>query len=265
VVGTEGFTFTSDKPVVTGLVGTQTVGSGSDTLVLKLSEDAYRGDAQFTVRVDGKQVGGTMTAHAIKNAGQYENLEIKGDWAAGSHKVSVTFLNDAWGGSATTDRNLHVEGATFNGTAVTGSGLGSVNGTESFSFTEAGNTLSSVDGAKSFTLSEVSPKLILHMSEDAWNGHAQFKIRVDGVQVGGTQTVTAIHSKGEVQEFAFDGKWSAGEHKIEVEFLNDAYGGTASADRNLYVEAIEVGSTYSDLDFAMKSNGTAHFDHILFT
>jgi hypothetical protein len=67
-----------------------------------------------------------------------------------------------------------------------------------------------------------------------------------------------------VQEFAFDGKWSAGEHKIEVQFLNDAYGGTASADRNLYVEAIEVGGTYNDLDFAMKSNGTAHFDHILF-
>jgi hypothetical protein len=66
-----------------------------------------------------------------------------------------------------------------------------------------------------------------------------------------------------VQEFASDGKWSAGEHKIEVQFLNDAYGGTASADRNLYVEAIEVGSTYSDLDFAMKSNGTTHFDHIL--
>jgi Zn-dependent membrane protease YugP len=264
VNGTESFSFTSDKPVVTGLVGTQTVGSGPDILVLKLSEDAYRGDAQFTVRVDGKQVGGTMTAHAIKSAGQYENLEIKGDWAAGSHKVNVTFLNDAWGGSATTDRNLHVEGATFNGASVAGSVLGSVNGTESFSFTEAGNALGSVNGTESSTPSEASQKLILHMSEDAWNGNAQFKVRVDGVQVGGTQTVTAIHSRGQVQEFAFDGKWSAGEHKIEVQFLNDAYGGTASADRNLYVEAIEVGSTYNDLDFAMKSNGTAHFDHILF-
>ena len=31
----------------------QTVGSGSDNLVLRISQDAYRGSAQYTIRVDG--------------------------------------------------------------------------------------------------------------------------------------------------------------------------------------------------------------------
>jgi hypothetical protein len=246
VGGASGTTSPPPAEPAAGLIGTQTVGSGSSMLVLKVSEDAYQGDARFTVRVDGQQVGDTLAAHASKDAGQYENIQIKGDWAAVSHKVEVSFLNDAWEGTAATDRNLYVESATFNSTSIAGSALGTVNGTESFSFSEAPG------------------KLILHMSEDAWNGDAQFKLRVDGVQVGGIHTVTALHSKGQVQEFSFDGSWSAGEHKIEVQFLNDAYGGTASADRNLYVEAIEVGGTYRDLDFAMKSNETAHLEHIMF-
>jgi membrane-associated protease RseP (regulator of RpoE activity) len=245
--GTEAFSFAVAKSLATGLLGTQTVGSGTDTLVLKISEDAYRGDAQFTVSVDGKQIGGILTAHAIKGAGQYENLQIKGDWSAGSHQVAVTFLNDAWDGTADTDRNLHVESATLNGKTIAGGALGTINGTEAFSF---------VEGAAS--------KLVLHMSEDAWNGDAQFKLWVDGVQLGGVQTVTALHSQQQVQDFSFEGIWSPGEHKVQIEFLNDAYGGTAGTDRNLYVEAIDFGSAHHDLKVAMNSGGMASFDHLLF-
>ncbi|TXN49489.1 glycoside hydrolase family 16 protein, partial [Methylobacterium sp. WL119] len=35
------------------------IGSGSDQLIFKISEDAYKGDALYTVSVDGKQIGGT--------------------------------------------------------------------------------------------------------------------------------------------------------------------------------------------------------------
>jgi Ca2+-binding RTX toxin-like protein len=49
----------------------------------------------------------------------------------------VEFLNDAYGGTATTDRNLHVESATYNGVAVPNSALHLLSaGTQSFSFTE---------------------------------------------------------------------------------------------------------------------------------
>jgi hypothetical protein len=81
-----------------------TTGSGSDTLVLSMSEDAYQGDAKFTVTVDGRQLGGTYTATAPHATGGSQNFTFMGDWASGTHTVAVNFLNDAWGGTAATDR-----------------------------------------------------------------------------------------------------------------------------------------------------------------
>ena len=96
-------------------------GSGADVLVLKISQDAWQGAAQYTVSVDGVQVGGTFTASASHAAGQSDTLTLHGDWAPGSHTVTVNFLNDAWGGTTDTDRNLHVDAITFGGQAVAGS------------------------------------------------------------------------------------------------------------------------------------------------
>ncbi|TXM78379.1 DUF4214 domain-containing protein [Methylobacterium sp. WL69] len=100
---------------------TLTIGSGSDKLMLKISEDAYHGDAQYTVSLDGKQVGGTLTAHASHGANQSDTITINGDWAKGSHEVSINFLNDAYDGTASTDRNLYIDSATYNDAAVFGS------------------------------------------------------------------------------------------------------------------------------------------------
>ena len=84
----------------------RTTGTGSDTLVLSMSEDAYQGDAQFTVSVDGKQLGGTFTATASHAAGASQSFTFNGSFGTGAHTVSVDFLNDAYGGSSATDRNL---------------------------------------------------------------------------------------------------------------------------------------------------------------
>src|SRR5688572_2967797 len=64
-----------------------TIGSGSDSLFLKVSQDAYQGSAQYKVLVDGVQVGGTMTASALHGASQFDTITVKGNWAAGAHKV----------------------------------------------------------------------------------------------------------------------------------------------------------------------------------
>lgn len=98
-------------------------GSGSDSLVLKISQDAYNGNAQYTVSVDGKQIGGTLTASASHALGQSDTVTFKGDWGPGTHTVTVNFLNDAWGGTAATDRNLYVTGATYDGAPVSGANL----------------------------------------------------------------------------------------------------------------------------------------------
>ena len=69
-----------------------TTGTGSDTIVLSMSEDAYNGDAQFTVAVDGTQLGGTFTTTALHASGASQNFTFDGDWAPGAHTVTVTFL-----------------------------------------------------------------------------------------------------------------------------------------------------------------------------
>ena len=74
-----------------------------------------KGDATFTVSVDGKQIGGTFTAAASHAAGQEQSVTLNGDFGPGTHYVAVNFLNDAWGGTPSTDRNLYVDSITYNG------------------------------------------------------------------------------------------------------------------------------------------------------
>ncbi len=103
-------------------------GSGPDVVALKVSEDAYKGDAQFTVSVDGKQVGGAFTTKALHAAGQSQEVDLSGSWGKGAHTVTVNFLNDLYGGTASADRNLYVTGASYDGVAQTGATLSLLSG-----------------------------------------------------------------------------------------------------------------------------------------
>ena len=97
------------------------VSSGQSTLVLHVAEDAYKGDAQFTVVVDGHQVGGTQTATASHAQGQWQDITLTGDFGAqGPNQVQVHFINDTYGGSASADRNLYVRGIDVNGHSFAG-------------------------------------------------------------------------------------------------------------------------------------------------
>jgi Ca2+-binding RTX toxin-like protein len=83
--------------------------------VLHVNEDAWQGNAQFTVTVDGHQVGGTQTANVTHASGQWQDVTLTGSFGSGAHDVKVTFLNDAWSGKPGEDRNLYVNGLEFNG------------------------------------------------------------------------------------------------------------------------------------------------------
>ena len=229
-----------------------TVGSGADSLVLKISQDAYNGDAQYTVAVDGRQVGGTLTAKASHAAGQSDAVTVKGDWADGAHTATVTFLNDDWGGTPSTDRNLYLDGATYNGADVSGAAKSLMSaGPASFGFTDGAGTSPSTppatggggSGAQPVSLAAGSgpDTLVLKISQDAYQGSAQYRVVVDGKQVGGTFTASASHASGQSDTLTLKGDWTAGQHKVEVWFLNDAWGGTAATDRNLYLD----GATYN--------------------
>jgi Ca2+-binding RTX toxin-like protein len=232
------------------------IGSGPDTLVLKISQDVYQSDAQYTVSVDGKQVGGTFTASAWRSSGQSDTLTIKGDWGPGAHEVEVDFLNDAYGGTAATDRNLHVEGATYNGQAVAGAAQSLLStGAKGFAFTEA-----APPPVVNNTIGIGSDTLVLKISQDAYQDAAQYTVSVDGKQVGGTFTASAWRSSGQSDTLTIKGDWGPGAHEVEVNFLNDAYGGTAATDRNLHVDgAAYNGATVDGASAALTSSGPASF------
>ena len=102
--------------------------------------------------------------------------------------------------------------------------------------------------------------LNLSLSEDAWEGDAQFSVAIDGKTIGAPQTVTALHGDGAKQTFAFDQALTAGTHDVAVSFLNDAYSGSSGADRNLYIDGASVGSTaVSGAAATLLSASTQHF------
>ena len=238
---------------------TTTIGSGSDSLVLRISQDAYQGSAQYTVSVDGKQIGGTLTAGASHAAGQDDTITVKGDWAAGSHKVTVTFLNDAFGGSSATDRNLHVDGISFNGKAIAaGTADLNANGPVDFSFAKAAPVVNTTPVTQ--TIGSGNDALVLKISQDAYLTGAQYTVSVDGKQVGGTLTAGASHAAGQDDTITVKGDWAAGSHKVTVNFLNDAFGGSSATDRNLHVDGISFnGKAIAAGTADLNANGPVDF------
>ncbi len=233
--GTQSMTVGNPDPVLT------TIGSGPDTIGLKVSEDFYEGDAQFTISVDGKQIGGIQTAGAQHATGQDQTFDVLGNFGPASHVVTVDFLNDAFGPGAGQDRNVYVDATTFDGKAIAG-GSGEIPSAVPGSF--------SIPGADTLTL---------HMSEDAYIGDAQYNVYVDGKQVGGTMTATANHGAGQTQAVSLAGSWGAGTHVVGVAFLNDAYGGSPSLNRNLYVDSIGFNGSSTPENFKLGVNGGTGF------
>ena len=93
-------------------------------LRVRVSEDAYQGHAQFRVEIDGRTLGSPLMAFASRAAGESQDFVFSGDFGAGSHRVAVTFLNDAYGGSASADRNLYVQNLSLDGVSYLGSEVG---------------------------------------------------------------------------------------------------------------------------------------------
>ena len=198
-------------PVVTSTpsnsTGTVVIGSGSDTLALTMSERAATNGAQFTVSVDGQQIGGVQTTSANSLAGQTQTFNVEGTFAAGSHVVSVNYLN-------ANNSLLYVNGTTIDGAAVANGSLTlSNNGSAGIGFTKAG-------GSSTMVLGSGSDTLALSVSERAADYGAQFTISVDGQQVGGVQATSASTLAGQSQVFDVLGNFGAGSHTVSVAYLN---------------------------------------------
>ena len=228
------------------------IGAGPDKLDLFTSERGATSGAQFTVSVDGQQIGGVETTTADYNGGQEQEFDILGSFAPGNHSVSVNYLN-------ANNSILFVNTATINGATINGSSLVNTNnGASGFSFATPSAPAPTTIGTGPDTLA-------LNISEDYYQGNAQFTVSVDGKQVGGTQTVQAVAGNGQSQVFDVLGNFS-GSHNVSINYLNDAVGAQPSQgyDRNLFVGGATVDGasiSNSNLGFYFAGSQSFSFSH----
>ncbi len=228
--------------VATGALAPVAVGSGPDTLVLTLSERALPG-SEFTVSVDGKQIGGTQTVSASTLLGQTEAFDVEGSFAAGSHTATIDYLDAS-------NSLLLVDGASIDGAPVANSALVLSNiGTGSFSFTALGPNAPATIGAG-------PDDLALQLSQRAEPAGAQFTVSVDGAQVGGVQTVTADSTAGQAQELDVRGTFAPGPQTVALDYLN-ANNSLLSLD-----SATINGATIAGAPETLSNNGSSSFSFI---
>ena len=80
--------------------------------------DAYLGNPQMALMVNGQQVG-TADVSASHGSGQWQTVTFSVAAPANLQTIGVSFLNDAYGGGPTLDRNLYVDHLVVNGTTLT--------------------------------------------------------------------------------------------------------------------------------------------------
>ena len=254
--------------------GLITVGAGPDALVLRVQQDAYEGNAQYTIEIDGVRIGGILSASATRASGTFDTVTVRADLASGPHTVGINFLNDAYGGTAAADRNLFVTGTSYNGEAValgtrnllsTGPAFITVTDTTPRSGTPPGGGTGTTpdeepNGGVSTTIGGRTDALVLRMQQDAYQGNAQYTVKMDGQQVGAILSASATRASGAFDTLTVLGDFARGRHTAEITFLEDAYDGTPATDRNLFVtSAAYNGATLAGGTRNLLSTGESTF------
>jgi hypothetical protein len=240
----------TDHPLIVETEPTTAPPPQTDSIALDISQDAWEGDAEFTVKINGQQIGGDYTASALHSSGDAGVFTLTGNWGSGVNDVAVSFINDAYGGSSATDRNLYVNSISENGVAYGGTNEElRGNGTETFAV-----------GGTTATAAAPADTLTLNLSEEAWQGDSQFVLYIDGRAITTPQVVTALRDANATQTFTVTGNWGAGSHTIGVAFVNDAHGTVSGEDRNLFIDGVTVNGShiFSGLK-AQDSDGTSNF------
>jgi endoglucanase len=216
-----------------------------DTIVLNMSEDYADGDAQFTVSVNGQQIGGDYQAHTLHGSGDAGTVSLTGNWGSGVNDVEVSFINHAYG------RNLYVNSISENGVTYAGT-TASYPQNASHTFAVGGTTP---------TESAPADTVTVDLSEDDWTSNALFVLYIDGKAVTTPQVVTALHDANQTQGFTFDGNWGAGTHTIGIACTNASSGKTAGEERDLYVNGVTINgsSVFSGATPELVTRGIASF------
>jgi hypothetical protein len=126
------------------------------TIKVFVSEDAFLGDAKFTVTADGHQIGTTYAITTLHSSGQFQEIDITADLGAtGPKSVAVNYINDAYGGSPSADRNLYVQKMVVNG--ATFAATSAANAADSAGLVDPNDAPMINDGSLTFTTTGAAP------------------------------------------------------------------------------------------------------------
>lgn len=107
------------SPTTTPVAATSLPAEGApsteSTLAFQMSGDAWHGDAQCIISVDGRQLGGVQTIGASHALGQSKRMSFLVKLGAGPHMASVEMVRAGSAGRSGLERQLYVEAIEFNG------------------------------------------------------------------------------------------------------------------------------------------------------
>lgn len=227
-------------------------GTGSDTLVLRIAQDYWLGDAQYAVFVNGVRYGDVLTASSLRDSGLTDTVTLRGNWGR-DNTLEVRFLNDAWGGTPDKDRNLIVSGMTLNGEELVG--MAATRGSTGTLFFGIAKPVA----PQALSFGSGPDTLVLKLAQDFWRGPAQFTVSVDGQQVGGVLTAAALRTHEQADTITIRGAWGD-QVKLTVNFLNDGSMGQRTADRNLHLESVTLNGVDLGVSANLATTGARSFD-----
>ena len=247
------------------------IGTGPDEIRLMISQDWFNGSVQYRVFVDGKQVGGTFTASALKSLAQADTVIIRGDFGD-TVTVRVQMINDAAAtGSTTRDRNLYVNAITYNGEDLPIRAYLANNTPQDFVFKADGTMISPpalvkpepqpqpqpaplprpepapspppasgepATAPKTVTIGDGPDELVFKINQNYWKGAAEYTILVDGQQYGDRHKVGALLANGEYDTVIVRGPFPEGT-QISLRFMNDVHEGP-NMGRDIFVHAVAM-------------------------
>ncbi|MBC9207179.1 hypothetical protein IBL26_10065 [Roseomonas aerophila] len=103
-----------------------------------------------------------------------------------------------------------------------------------------------------------SVSLSIWLGADSWRGDPKAIVTVDGVTAF-HGNVSASHESGGMEIHLGDVS-ARDTHVVEVEYLNDVWGGDHNHDRNLYVEDVRLNGVSTGDSAPMEKSGTVTFD-----
>ena len=148
----------------------------------------------------------------------------------------------------------HSEGDAFNAGKIT---VSPIDGNIAVPSPDAYDALAQVTGTPYGATPDAPATLAFTVSGDAYGGEAQFVASVNGHQVGGVQTVTASHGAGQSQTITLLDFFDTDISQVAISFINDRYDGTASTDRNLYVDKLTLSGVAYQGEDAINNAGVA--------